>query len=118
MEDQQTRIDQQSLDQAMRLFDDAVTYGEAQAAIRQCVAAAEKLLTQDKRVEIRAKALEVGIQLATARGKPGHGPYVAADIYAFLLTGIKPLGPRAIFDDKQAESQDEESPKRRRRRDN
>lgn len=48
----------------------------------------------DRLVELRLKALDLAVRIASAPGgKPHHAPYIAGDIYRFLLTGKKPAGP-------------------------
>jgi hypothetical protein len=51
-------------------------------------------LTDGQLIELRLKAVELGVQIATASGKPHHAPYIAGDLYKFLLTGRKPEGPQ------------------------
>jgi len=39
---------------------------------------------------MRLAALEIGLKIAVEKGKASHAPYIAADLYKFLLTGEKP----------------------------
>ena len=49
-----------------------------------------------KLAELRLEALRVALQVCCAPGgKPSHTPYVAGDLYKFMLTGVKPSGPSA-----------------------
>ncbi len=47
-------------------------------------------MTDTAQVNIRLAALEIGLKIAVEKGKASHAPYIAADLYKFLLTGEKP----------------------------
>jgi len=48
-----------------------------------------------KLAELRLEAIRVALQICcTPGGKPNHTPYVAGDLYKFMLTGVKPCGPQ------------------------
>lgn len=50
-------------------------------------------LTEADKLNLRGLAMEMGIELAIAKGKPTRASHIAADIYEFLLTGARPVGP-------------------------
>lgn len=62
----------------------------SQSLLDELVKTKEANMTPSEQVATRVKALEIGIQLAHAKGAPGHAVYIAADLYAFLLTGQRP----------------------------
>jgi len=47
-------------------------------------------LPQAMKMDLRMKSIELGIALATAKGKPSHAVYIAADMYRFIITGERP----------------------------
>lgn len=49
--------------------------------------------TEAQKIDLRVAALEFAVQIATAKGKPGHAPYIAGDLYDFLLSGKRPEVP-------------------------
>lgn len=61
--------------------------------------------TEAGKVELRLVAMEMAIEIATAKGKPGHAPYIAGDIYSFLLTGERPKVPDFVTN-RQAQAEE------------
>ena len=56
---------------------------------------ADDHLPQATKLELRMKAIELGVALANAKNKPSHAVYIAADMYRFIVTGERPPQPPA-----------------------
>lgn len=61
-------------------------------------------LDQEKLLALRIKALDLAMQIATQAKKPTHAPYIAANVYKFLLTGEGP-----VFERKEDKTEGSES---------